>query len=251
MPDGIRRSTVFLSPITSVWPALWPPWKRTTPWACSVSQSTTLPLPSSPHWVPITTTFLPMVLRPPVCCGSRSEPSRRAADEGCELAQVECEAGRRTGAAERLADAVVALAAADRVWLAGGKHRETRAALIVIAAQVGQIDMQRFDLVARGVRKSLQGRERAGDRRGIRQLRARPRQDLVGRSVQRRQQDERLAPCRGEPGGQGRHGGHVLGAHRREELAVAALPGQARAVGKGPVNADVPEVEMQPVHCRG
>src|SRR5258707_2474094 len=61
MPEGTRCSTVFLPPITSVCPALCPPWKRTTPWAWSVSQSTTLPLPSSPHWVPITTTFLAIV----------------------------------------------------------------------------------------------------------------------------------------------------------------------------------------------
>jgi hypothetical protein len=40
-----------------VWPALCPPWKRTTPCEWSVSQSTILPLPSSPHWVPTTTTF--------------------------------------------------------------------------------------------------------------------------------------------------------------------------------------------------
>ena len=52
-------STVLRPPMTSVWPALWPPWKRTTPEALSVSQSTILPLPSSPHWVPMTTTFLP------------------------------------------------------------------------------------------------------------------------------------------------------------------------------------------------
>ena len=43
--------------MTSVWPALWPPWKRTTTSACSDSQSTILPLPSSPHWDPTTTTF--------------------------------------------------------------------------------------------------------------------------------------------------------------------------------------------------
>src|SRR5258705_2604388 len=61
MPEGTRCSTVFLPPITSVCPALCPPWKRTTPWAWSVSQSTTLPLPSSPHWVPMTTTFLATV----------------------------------------------------------------------------------------------------------------------------------------------------------------------------------------------
>ena len=43
--------------MTSVWPALWPPWKRTTMSACSDSQSTILPLPSSPHWAPTTTTL--------------------------------------------------------------------------------------------------------------------------------------------------------------------------------------------------
>src|ERR1700719_4558173 len=43
--------------MTSVWPALWPPWKRTTTSARSDSQSTTLPLPSSPHWAPTTATF--------------------------------------------------------------------------------------------------------------------------------------------------------------------------------------------------
>ena len=59
MPLGIRCSAVFTPLITSVWPALWPPWKRTTPCALSVSQSTSLPLPSSPHWVPTTTTLRP------------------------------------------------------------------------------------------------------------------------------------------------------------------------------------------------
>src|SRR5215510_14168508 len=43
--------------MTSVCPALWPPWKRTTISACSESQSTILPLPSSPHWAPTTTTL--------------------------------------------------------------------------------------------------------------------------------------------------------------------------------------------------
>src|SRR5215217_3213123 len=43
--------------MTSVWPALWPPWKRTTMSACSDNQSTIFPLPSSPHWEPTTTTF--------------------------------------------------------------------------------------------------------------------------------------------------------------------------------------------------
>src|SRR5450759_3558875 len=49
--------------MTSVWPALWPPWKRTTMSARLASQSTTLPLPSSPHWAPITATLAIALLR--------------------------------------------------------------------------------------------------------------------------------------------------------------------------------------------
>ncbi len=59
--------------MTSVWPALWPPWKRTTTSARSLSQSTILPLPSSPHWAPITTTFA-MVQNPP----RQGKPRRRS-----------------------------------------------------------------------------------------------------------------------------------------------------------------------------
>src|SRR5579862_3717913 len=59
IPAGISERMVLRPPMTSVWPALCPPWKRATAAARSVSRSTTLPLPSSPHWVPITTTNLP------------------------------------------------------------------------------------------------------------------------------------------------------------------------------------------------
>src|SRR5579883_1380478 len=40
-----------------VWPALLPPWNRTTMSARFDSQSMILPLPSSPHWAPITVTL--------------------------------------------------------------------------------------------------------------------------------------------------------------------------------------------------
>src|SRR5262245_23611741 len=56
-PDGSRESLYVAPSMTRVWPALWPPWKRTTMSACSDSQSTILPLPSSPHCDPTTTTF--------------------------------------------------------------------------------------------------------------------------------------------------------------------------------------------------
>src|SRR5215469_12054081 len=48
--------------MTRVWPALWPPWKRTTTSARSQSQSTILPLPSSPHWEPTTATLAMLLL---------------------------------------------------------------------------------------------------------------------------------------------------------------------------------------------
>src|SRR5579883_106633 len=56
-PEGNRLRRYSTLPMTSVWPALWPPWKRTTTSARSQSQSTIFPLPSSPHWAPITATL--------------------------------------------------------------------------------------------------------------------------------------------------------------------------------------------------
>src|SRR5688572_32587708 len=53
-PDGNRCSTNDSSPTWTEWPALCPPWYRTTISNRSASRSTILPLPSSPHWAPIT-----------------------------------------------------------------------------------------------------------------------------------------------------------------------------------------------------
>src|SRR3954454_10589881 len=55
MPEGIRWSLKVSVPRTIVWPALLPPWKRTTASARSASRSVTFPFPSSPHWAPMTT----------------------------------------------------------------------------------------------------------------------------------------------------------------------------------------------------
>ena len=52
IPLVMRWNLNVSSPRTIVCPALLPPWKRTTAEACSASRSTTLPLPSSPHWAP-------------------------------------------------------------------------------------------------------------------------------------------------------------------------------------------------------
>src|SRR5690606_2848118 len=100
MPLGIRCSAVFTPLMTSVCPALWPPWKRTTPCALSVSQSTSLPLPSSPHWVPTTTTLRPVVegfMLCLDCCGfgGRDRAGRPAAWPGAH----------RRGGAQRIGQA--------------------------------------------------------------------------------------------------------------------------------------------------
>src|SRR5579864_4888190 len=74
MPEGIDRRIVLRPPMTSVCPALCPPWKRATADARSVSRSTTLPLPSSPHCVPMTTTNLPTAPAPN--CHQRTKKRR-------------------------------------------------------------------------------------------------------------------------------------------------------------------------------
>ena len=55
IPDGIRCSFQVWPSRTIVWPALLPPWKRTTASARSASRSVIFPLPSSPHWAPTIT----------------------------------------------------------------------------------------------------------------------------------------------------------------------------------------------------
>src|SRR6202140_2123265 len=64
IPEGMSDRMVLRPSMTSVWPALCPPWKRAPAAARSVSRSTTLPLPSSPHWVPMMTTNFPTPLDP-------------------------------------------------------------------------------------------------------------------------------------------------------------------------------------------
>src|SRR5262245_11709965 len=78
--DGSSDSLKVWLPITRVCPALCPPWKRTTISARSDSQSTILPLPSSPHWAPITTTFaMPGSLRARASALHARQPARYSA----------------------------------------------------------------------------------------------------------------------------------------------------------------------------
>src|SRR5574339_426164 len=64
IPDGIKCSTYFWSPTQTVWPALAPPWHRAITSASAASRSTIFPFPSSPHWQPIMTLFLPIAYSP-------------------------------------------------------------------------------------------------------------------------------------------------------------------------------------------
>src|SRR5271163_2100242 len=91
MPDGMRWNFHSSSPRTIVWPALLPPWKRTTASPRSASRSVILPLPSSPHWAPTTT--IPGIAAQ---CMSRSGSDRGHADVGAEvLTVIGTEQGKR------------------------------------------------------------------------------------------------------------------------------------------------------------
>src|SRR5438034_673621 len=57
IPEGIRCRIYFTPRWRTVWPALLPPWLRTTISARAVSTSMILPLPSSPHCIPIKIVF--------------------------------------------------------------------------------------------------------------------------------------------------------------------------------------------------
>src|SRR5215207_4242076 len=72
---------------TIVWPALLPPWKRTTTSARSARRSTTLPLPSSPHWAPTMTV--------PGTAGDCDDSARGSVALGTQVALVRPEEGQR------------------------------------------------------------------------------------------------------------------------------------------------------------
>src|SRR5262249_33710503 len=110
----------------------------------------------------MTTTFLPLFTDR---CLRKCRPlqSRRARPQPRELAQVQCKARRRPRAPERLADAVVALAAPDGIGFARGEYRKAGAGLVMVAAQIREIDVQGPDLRPRRLREQVERRESAGD----------------------------------------------------------------------------------------
>src|SRR5207249_7575087 len=164
MPEGMRCSTVFLPAMTSVCPALCPPWKRTTPCARSVSQSTILPLPSSPHWVPMTTTLRALM---------------GLFDHASDAAEINGEASRRPRAAEGLAHLVVAPAARDGAADACAIGIEDDTGVVVVAAQLGEIEAHGHRA---GLGEGAQGLQRLRQRRQLRQALAR-RAEHLGAAV--------------------------------------------------------------------
>src|ERR1700733_4023131 len=65
--------------MTTVWPALLPPWYLTTYWTLSPRRSVALPFPSSPHWAP-TSTMAGISIR--LSHNSTTKPLRRQARQG-------------------------------------------------------------------------------------------------------------------------------------------------------------------------
>jgi hypothetical protein len=193
----------------------------------------------------MTTTFLPVAVRSIAKPGVSGVNASGARDDAGELAQVEREAGGRPRAAERTADAVVAAAVADRAGLARREHRERRAVVVMIAAQVGEIDVQRLDLRLCRAYERGQRRQRVGDRRHVGKLARRAREHLVGGAVERRQRAQRVAPRARQPRGERIDRRRVLGAHRLEHLVVVAVVADAGAVGERAIDGGMAEVEVQ------
>ena len=109
------------------------------------------------------------------------------------------------------------------VGFAGGKNGKAGAGLVVIAAQVGEVDVNRVDLRRGGLCQSAQARQGSIDRRRIRQPGARRGEHFVGGTVQRRQRHEGIAPGVRQSRGQLGDGRYVLVSKRREQLAVGAV----------------------------
>src|SRR3954465_15738285 len=151
MPDGIRWNFHVSPACMIVWPALLPPWKRTTTSACSARRSMTLPLPSSPHWAPTITV-------PGISCESvgGAEGLRRALQ--AQEAGVVALEGEGAGAVEgggRVAQAAVAVLGDDQVGLA-----RAVGVLVVVLVAVDEHDEV-------GVLLDLPGLAQVGEHRAL------------------------------------------------------------------------------------
>ena len=174
-------------------------------------------------------------------------PSRLGASQHVgQLAQVQREAGGRPRAAERLADAVVAAAVADRVRLARGEHREDRDRC-GNDSRAGRRDRRAaLRPAARTWSRARRAPSAHSRWRGRREASiarpaappARVRRGRAARAAHRatRPAASTVTAC---------DAGHVLRAHRLEQLALLAVARDAGAARKRAVDADVTEIEMQ------
>src|ERR1700742_3428490 len=109
-PDGSTCRAYFSSPITTVWPALFPPWYLTTYWTRSPSRSVALPLPSSPHWAPISTIagilFTPFTRRKPLTAQARQGLLRTESTRNALVKPSPCWAALASGRLMAMSDHV-------------------------------------------------------------------------------------------------------------------------------------------------
>src|SRR5437660_7871579 len=204
----------------------------------------------------MTMTFLPMDGVVTVMFGKRIwsglEPRiLRLRPQSGDLAHVERESGGGSRATERLADAVVPTAIADGCRQAGREDRKYCAAVIVIAAQIGEVDVQGLDLRSGRFRERLECSERVADGRRVRQSRTRRGKHLCRRAVERGKGGKRIAPGRCKPGAERNHGRDVLGAQSFEEVGILRVAAHAGAGCERAVDADMTEVEVQRAHTCG
>ena len=165
--------------------------------------------------------------------GARIGTAAPAARQHREVLDVEPEADGRAVAAEDRADLVVAAAARDRIAGARGVGREAGAAVVRVAARIGEVEADRGRADGRDVRCAASRRrscERRGDARRDPAAPARPRRARLV-AVQADQRLEPL-PCLRREGGAEASGSRRRPwrrARRRRRRAARRRPARRRA----------------------
>src|SRR5262249_8870405 len=117
--------------MTTVCPALLPPWYLTTKSTLSPSKSVALPLPSSPHWAP-TITMAGMTTRLAIARLQAWEPALAVRRTWCRLLRSAFQhlGGLRAGFAQELPDPLDLVLFADRGRRGSEEVQRTQEALV-------------------------------------------------------------------------------------------------------------------------
>lgn len=169
--------------------------------------------------------------------------------ELCQLAQIQTETGGRAGTAESLSHFVIATAEGDGLCLTGAIGGKAHTAVIVVTAQIREIETGHRGVNLRG--DALQRIERGAHFRQIRQHAAGARQHIRS-AVQPGQRQEGIAHLGRLIRQQLTQRRQILGLQRDEQLLLTVLAtqrGRLQARSKCAENADMAEVDARWLHA--